>query len=91
MSGALCLYTPSVVSGPSFAKTARMRSMSLGEALINTALLSIYVGTRGTALAIAAAQTSPTLCASAAASVRERTSSLERIRETCTLAVFSAM
>jgi hypothetical protein len=33
-----------------------MRSLTLGEALISTALLSIYVGTRGTALAIAAAQ-----------------------------------
>ena len=31
--------------------------MSLGEALISTALLSIYVGARGTAMAIAAAQT----------------------------------
>jgi hypothetical protein len=71
--------------------TQRMRSLTLGEALISTALLSIYVGTRGTALAIAAAQTSPTLCASAAASVRERTSSLERMRETWTLAVFSAI
>ncbi|WP_255325414.1 hypothetical protein [Candidatus Solirubrobacter pratensis] len=33
-----------------------MRSMRLGEAVISTALLSIYVGARGTALAIAAAQ-----------------------------------
>ena len=72
-------------------RLAGMRSMSLAEAAISTALLSIYVGARGTALAIAAAQTSPTLCASAAASVRERTSSLERMRETWTLAVFSAM
>jgi hypothetical protein len=59
-----------------------MRSVSLGEAVINTALLSIYIGARGMALAITVAQTSPTLCASAAASVRDRTSSLERIRET---------
>jgi hypothetical protein len=61
------------------------------EAAITTALLSIYVGARGGALTIAAVQTSPTLWANAAASVRERTSSLERIRETWTLAVFSAM
>jgi len=33
-----------------------MQSMRLGEAVISTALLSIYVGARGTALAIAAAQ-----------------------------------
>jgi hypothetical protein len=71
--------------------TQGMRSPSLGEAVISTTLLSIYVGARGGALAISAAQTSPTLWASAAASVRERTSSLERIRETWTLAVFSAM
>jgi hypothetical protein len=50
--------------------------MSLGEALVTTTLLSIYVGSRGTALAIAAAQTSPSLCAGAAASLRERTSHL---------------
>jgi hypothetical protein len=30
--------------------------MRLGEAVISTALLSIYVGARGTALAIAAAR-----------------------------------
>ena len=34
---------------------------------------------------------SPSRCATPAASVRERTSSLARMRETCTLAVFSAM
>ena len=34
---------------------------------------------------------SPSRCATPAASVRERTSSLARIRDTCTLAVFSAM
>jgi hypothetical protein len=33
-----------------------MRSISLGEAVFSTALLSIYLGARGTALAIAAAQ-----------------------------------
>jgi hypothetical protein len=33
-----------------------MRRIRLGEALITTALLSIYLGTRGGALAIAAAQ-----------------------------------
>ena len=43
----------------------------LGEALITTTLLSIYLGSRGTVLAIAAAQTSPSVCAGAAASVRE--------------------
>jgi hypothetical protein len=59
-----------------------MSRMRLGEALLTTTLLAIYVGTRGGALAIAAVQTSPTLWASAAASVRERTSSLDRIRET---------
>jgi hypothetical protein len=48
--------------------------MSLGEALITTTLLSIYLGSRSTALAIAAAQTSPSLCAGAAASLRRRTS-----------------
>ena len=44
--------------------------MSLAEALITITLLSVYLGSRGTALAIAAAQTSPSLCAGAAASVR---------------------
>jgi hypothetical protein len=87
----LCLYILSVASGPDVPQTRGMRSMSLGEALISTALLSIYVGARGTALAIEAAQTSPTLCANAAASVLERTSSLERMRDTWTLAVFSAI
>jgi hypothetical protein len=48
--------------------------MSVGEALITTTLLSIYLSSRGTALAIAAAQTGPSLCAGAAASVRRRTS-----------------
>jgi hypothetical protein len=45
--------------------------ISLGEALISTTLLSIYLGSRCAALAITAAQTSPTLCAHAAASVRK--------------------
>jgi hypothetical protein len=48
--------------------------VSLGEALITTTRLSIYLSSRGTALAIAAAQASPTLWAGAAASVRRRTS-----------------
>ena len=61
------------------------------EPLIQATLLSIYVGTTGTAKAIGVLQTSPTRWATAAASVRERTSSLERMRETWTLAVFSAM
>ena len=91
MRGPVCLYRVSVPAVLEKPQTRAMRRMSLGEALLTTTLLSIYVGTRGTALAIAAAQTSPTLCASAAASVRERTSSLERMRETWTLAVFSAI
>jgi hypothetical protein len=33
-----------------------MRRIDLGEAVISTALLSIYVGARGSAMAIAAAQ-----------------------------------
>jgi hypothetical protein len=37
------------------------------------------------------ARTSPSRCATAAASTRPPTSSLARIRETCTLAVFSLM
>jgi hypothetical protein len=53
--------------------------MSLGEALITTALLSLYLGNSGTALAIAAAQTGPSLCASAAASGR-RAHDLPRAR-----------
>jgi hypothetical protein len=52
--------------------------VSLGEALITTTLLSIYVGSRGTAMAIAAAQTSPARCAGAAAALRGRTSHLAR-------------
>jgi hypothetical protein len=46
------------------------RRLSPGEALITTTLLSIYLGARGTALTIAAAQAGPSLCAAAAASVR---------------------
>jgi hypothetical protein len=61
------------------------------EALIVGTLWTIYVSARGGALAIETVQTSPTRWASAAASVRERTSSLERMRDTWTLAVFSAM
>jgi hypothetical protein len=57
-----------------------MRSMR--EALIVGTLWTIYVSARGTALAIETVQTSPTRWASAAASVRDRTSSLDRIRET---------
>jgi len=67
------------------------RRISLGEALITTALLSIYLGCRGTALAIAAAQTSPLLCVSAAASVRERTSRPQRMRATRPLEVSAPM
>ena len=46
---------------------------------------------RRAAQAVARSVSSPCRCATAAASVRDRTSSLERIRETWTLAVFSAM
>jgi hypothetical protein len=46
--------------------------MSVGETLIVTTLLSIYLTSRSTALAIAAAQTSPSACARTAARVRER-------------------
>src|SRR5437588_242796 len=71
------------------------RPRLMREALITGTLWTIYVSTRGTALAIETLQravwTSPTRWASAAASVRDRTSSLERMRETWTLAVFSAM
>jgi hypothetical protein len=64
---------------------------TMREPIITATLLSIYLTARGGAKAIEVVQTSPTRWATAAASVRERTSSLERIRETWTLAVFSAM
>jgi hypothetical protein len=67
------------------------RRIRLGEALISTALLSLYLGCRGTALAIAAAQTSPSLCGSAPASVRGRTSRPQRMRATRTPEVHAPM
>ena len=45
----------------------------------------------GVSVSASSVSPKPRRCATAAASVRLRTSSLARIRETCTLAVFSAM
>jgi hypothetical protein len=56
MRGTLCSYRRSIPSGVRGEQTQAMRRISVGEAVITATLLSIYVGTRGGALAIAAAQ-----------------------------------
>jgi hypothetical protein len=62
------------MKGPHTERMPTPGRASLGEALITTTLWSIYLGSRGTVLAIAAAQTG----AGAAASVRESLSTGRR-------------